>query len=260
MSPTTEPSKGNGNIVNLPGTATIRVPVAGVWARTTSPRPIDAAIVADDADHEQWLRDLDGVALEDGRLGLLDRFETEALEGEPVVVRSHTADGWSQVVCPWQPSSKDAEGYPGFIRTAHLDAGGATRARPSAGGAVTRTDLLAEARRYVGLAYLWGGISADGLDCSGLVHFSCRNLGLTVARDCDDQHEIDCEPVELGTTEPGDLLFFARPAERIHHVAIAAGGDTILHSPSTGHRIVEESMPETRRRTLVAAGRLRCLQ
>lgn len=234
--------------------------MAGVWASTTAPRPIDSAIVADDADHAQWLRDLDDVTLEDGRLGLLDRFETEALAGEPVVVRSQTADGWSQVVCPWQPSSKDAEGYPGFIRTAHLDTSRATTDRPSADGAVSRTDLLTEARRHLGLAYLWGGISAAGLDCSGLVHFSCRNLGVTVARDCDDQHEVDCAPVELTDVEPGDLLFFARPEERIHHVAIAAGGDTILHSPATGHRIVEEPMPEARRQTLVAAGRLHSLQ
>lgn len=125
--------------------------------------------------------------------------------------------------------------------------------------------VLAAARRFVGLSYLWGGMSAFGLDCSGLVHINFRALGRIVPRDAHDQADASVH-VPLADARPGDLLYFARPGKSIHHVGFAAGtpegtppgeGPHLLHAPGTGKQVCEEPMNADRRSTLVDfAGRL----
>ncbi len=243
--------------------AHVAVPVTGLWLTPSAPRPIDAPVTGDAARHTAWLDALDAApSLDEGRLGLMGRYESEILEGEPVVVHEATDDGWSRVTCPWQPSHKDPAGYPGYVRTAHLRPAtdGQGFATHPDGGAVTATvtAFLAEARRHLGLPYLWGGISPRGLDCSGLVHYCARALGLMVPRDGDDQYTA-CEDVPLHDVRSGDLYFFAYPGKTIHHVGIVPSRGHIIHAPSTGQVVTEEPLPEERERTLVAAGRIRDL-
>ncbi len=243
-------------------TAYVDVPVAGVWADPSSPREVDALILTDSPDHAGWLAAMDAMpSLDEGRLGLLDRYETEVLRDEPVLVRESTPDGWSLVVCPWQPSMKDPQGYPGYVRTAHLREGdpGAYPSGPEPAAAATVEALLAQARRHVGLTYLWGGISPAGLDCSGLVYFAARTLGLTVPRDAGDQYDA-CLDIPLGDVRPGDLYFFADEGKPIHHVGIVTAQGHMVHAPSTGHGLTEEPLPAQRRATLTCAGRLPALR
>jgi len=242
--------------------AIVNVEVTGLWTSPDSPRPIDAAILADRPDHARWLADMDAQpTLEEGRLGLYGRFDSELLAGEPVLIVDSDREGWSKVTSPWQAYDDTATGYPGYARTAHLrpvdDAPLDTL--PHTGVAPTVDNFLAEARRHIGLAYLWGGISPAGLDCSGLVHHALRRLGVIFARDGNDQYHA-CEDVPLRAARPGDLYFFAHPGKTIHHVGIVTGPGRILHSPSTGEVVVEEEMPVHRQETLTVIGRIRQLQ
>jgi gamma-D-glutamyl-L-lysine dipeptidyl-peptidase len=124
-------------------------------------------------------------------------------------------------------------------------------------------DLLDAAAQFLGLRYLWGGTSAWGLDCSGLVHLVFRAFGVSLPRDAVDQAE-HARPVSLDEVEPGDLYFFARRSDnRVHHVALVSrpvGEDGVrwmLHAPETGELLEERPMAPRRRDTLVSAGRVR---
>ncbi|WNM37721.1 NlpC/P60 family protein [Micromonospora halotolerans] len=121
-------------------------------------------------------------------------------------------------------------------------------------------EVLALAERLRDLIYIWGGLSTDGIDCSGLVHLAWRRHGLTLPRDADDQAEATT-PLALGEERPGDLYFFARPGRRIHHVGIVSTepqGEVrrMLHACYVKRRVVEERLPPDREATLVGAHRI----
>jgi len=122
-------------------------------------------------------------------------------------------------------------------------------------------DPLADARRFLGLRYLWGGTSSFGLDCSGLVHLVYRAQGVVIPRDAFDQVEA-VDPVALDEVRPGDLYFFARPGERVYHVGFVSrpvgrdGSRWMLHAPEGGELIEDAPLALHRRDSLVAAGRL----
>lgn len=122
-------------------------------------------------------------------------------------------------------------------------------------GAPAPGDLLAAARQFCDLPYLWGGTSGLGLDCSGLVHVVYRRFGLAVPRDAHDQAAAGQVRVSPADAVAGDLLFFARPDQEVHHVGIATGSGWMLHSPETGRGITEEPLAPQRLDTLVGAGR-----
>jgi hypothetical protein len=123
-------------------------------------------------------------------------------------------------------------------------------------------DLLDAAAAFLGLRYLWGGTSAWGLDCSGLVHLVFRAFGVALPRDAFDQ-AAEVVPVPLDEVRPGDLYFFARPGQKIYHVGFASrpvGADGVrwmLHAPETGEFLEDCPMAQHRLDTLVSAGRVR---
>jgi cell wall-associated NlpC family hydrolase len=117
-----------------------------------------------------------------------------------------------------------------------------------------REAVCAAAREHLGLAYLWGGTSSYGLDCSGLVHHSYRRAGVVVPRDAHDQYTA-ATPVCLGEEQPGDLYFFAREDGHVVHVGFVTGERTILHAPETGRFVEEVPLTPERLATLYTAAR-----
>lgn len=98
----------------------------------------------------------------------------------------------------------------------------------------TRAQVLSEARRFLGLPYLWGGTSGFGYDCSGFTYSVYRALGLTLSRDA-DQQAAHGMPVPRTDLQPGDLVFFrGSPAGPISHVGMYVGGGLMIDAPNTG--------------------------
>ncbi|NES29401.1 glycoside hydrolase [Micromonospora terminaliae] len=170
---------------------------------------------------------------------------TGVVLGTRLAPAGRPADGWRPVLAPghaeplWAPEG-DLVPLPAE--------------RPEA------KEVLALAERLRGLIYIWGGLSTDGIDCSGLVHLAWRRHGLTLPRDADDQAEATT-PLALGEERPGDLYFFARPGRRIHHVGIVSSepqGEVrrMLHACYVKRRVVEERLPPDREATLVGVHRI----
>jgi hypothetical protein len=99
---------------------------------------------------------------------------------------------------------------------------------PKSGGAICRS-----AARWMGVPYLWGGVTMGGVDCSGFVQALFRMHGHELPRDADQQSRTG-EQVDPGDEFekllPGDLLFFTEEPGRVTHVTLCTGGPNIIHS------------------------------
>jgi cell wall-associated NlpC family hydrolase len=183
---------------------------------------------------------------------------TEARSGEPVLVVGPERDGRIEVALPWQPSSLDARGYPGWIRAAdvgHEVAEAPSLDTPHTGLPTGPGDSVELARELLGTPYVWGGLSDDGIDCSGLVHLVHRMVRVVVPRDARDQAATLTE-VPIDDARRGDLYFFARPGRPVHHVGLVVEPGVMLHASDRDGGVVEASLGETGRAAdLVAAGR-----
>lgn len=88
-------------------------------------------------------------------------------------------------------------------------------------------DFVAVAERFVGSPYLWGGKSAAGIDCSGLVQVSLTAAGTGCPRDSDMQCAglgRELNTADLKQLTRGDLIFWKG------HVAIVRDAETIVHA------------------------------
>ena len=130
---------------------------------------------------------------------------------------------------------------PGYVRVTTPD--GAGRRLPSSAVAVhapgepavapSRSSLGATARTFLGLPYLWGGLSGFGIDCSGLTWLDYRVHGVRIPRDALPQSRAG---ESVRTRLPGDLVFYASSG-LVHHVSMALGDGKVIHAPRTGQTV-----------------------
>ena len=87
------------------------------------------------------------------------------------------------------------------------------------------------AKMFLGARYLWGGCSAEGIDCSGLTYLAAKMNGLRLPRDSMPQSE-EGVYVDLRNAVIGDQLFFSSNAgsTRVAHTGIYLGKGDFIHS------------------------------
>ncbi|MGH3444477.1 MAG: transglycosylase SLT domain-containing protein, partial [Nocardioidaceae bacterium] len=127
----------------------------------------------------------------------------------------------------------------------------------SAGGrGVGGSAVVAQARKYLGVPYVWGGTNpATGLDCSGLVQVVYDKLGIHLPRVAFQQAQEGRPVASLAEAQPGDLLAFGNP---VHHIAIYIGDNKMIEAPHTGAEVRISTVyekPTAIRRILPAAAR-----
>tara|TARA_R110002012_G_scaffold55353_1_gene141294 strand:- start:13812 stop:15014 length:1203 start_codon:yes stop_codon:yes gene_type:complete len=107
----------------------------------------------------------------------------------------------------------------------------------------SQESLVSTSKTLMGVPYLWGGTSTKGVDCSGFTKTIYFLNGIVLPRDASQQihtgKEIDAVK-DFDKLEPGDLLFFGKPAtdttkERVIHVGMWIGNNEFIHSAGRVH-------------------------
>lgn len=92
--------------------------------------------------------------------------------------------------------------------------------------------MIAEAEKYLGFPYVWGGASpSTSFDCSGFVSWVINHSGWNVGRLTAQGLLNICTPVSSANAKPGDLIFFQGTynATGASHVGIYVGNSMMLH-------------------------------
>ena len=108
------------------------------------------------------------------------------------------------------------------------------RERGSIRGILGRDDLLALARKYIGVPYKFGGASPAGFDCSGYTYFVYGRAGFKIPHGAGPQYSL---LRKVKQPNPGDLVFFRTYTPNVSHVGIYVGDNQFLHSPRTGRTV-----------------------
>lgn len=119
-----------------------------------------------------------------------------------------------------------------------------------------RKVLSEDSARMIGVPYLWGGTSGNGIDCSGFVRLLHRWIGVDIPRDADMQHAA-AQPVEP-PFEIGNLLFFAEgdSKRKITHVGMSLGGWRMIHASRKHNGVYAEDVHQdaSRKQAFISAG------
>ena len=99
--------------------------------------------------------------------------------------------------------------------------------KPSLGSRAARIALQA-----VGVPYQWGGTSMAGFDCSGLVYWAYRRLGVELPRTSYSLYDRG-RRVPRSRLKAGDLLFFVG----LGHVGLYLGQGRMVHAPRAGRTV-----------------------
>lgn len=106
--------------------------------------------------------------------------------------------------------------------------------------------LAATAKKYVGCAYVFGGTSPSGFDCSGFAQYICGLYGVSINRTADKQL-YNGTSVSYSDLRPGDLVFFANTyntSAAASHVGIYIGGGQFVHAANSSSGVKISSLSE----------------
>lgn len=95
--------------------------------------------------------------------------------------------------------------------------------------------VIATARTWIGVDYLFGGNTRAGIDCSGLVQRVFAANGTALPRTADAQMRAT-QRISASQARPGDLVFGVTGG-RAHHVGIYLGGGQMIDAPQSGSTV-----------------------
>jgi cell wall-associated NlpC family hydrolase len=104
-------------------------------------------------------------------------------------------------------------------------------------------ELVAVAMSLRGARYRYGGATPAGFDCSGLVFYAHRQLGLAVPRTSRDQADA-AQFVKPRKLRRGDLVFFKIDSSSVNHVGIYIGKHRFVHAPGAGKPVTVNSLED----------------
>ncbi len=107
--------------------------------------------------------------------------------------------------------------------------------------AIDRTrQFVGAAEAMLGEPYRYGGAAPGGFDCSGLVVYAAKSVGLNLPRTTQEQIQTG-SPVTREDVRAGDLVFMHLAAKELH-VGVAVDHSAFVHAPSSGGRVRIDSL------------------
>jgi uncharacterized protein YgiM (DUF1202 family) len=103
-----------------------------------------------------------------------------------------------------------------------------------------RQNIVADAKKLLGIPYVWGGTTTKGFDCSGFVQYVLRQNGISMPRTTTEQYQIGTY-VTKSDLLPGDLVFLQNTYRAgISHVGIYIGDGKMIHASSSKGVVISD--------------------
>ena len=98
--------------------------------------------------------------------------------------------------------------------------------------------IIAEAKKFVGTPYVWGGSSPNGFDCSGFTQYVYRKFGIELPR-VSYQQANGGTRISLDDLQPGDLVAWDNSSRNngADHIGIYLGDGKVIHAPKPGDSV-----------------------
>jgi peptidoglycan DL-endopeptidase CwlO len=169
-----------------------------------------------------------------------------AVQSRIAEIQARFVPGSSTSSAAWA-SAAAATGLSGTAATAS--------ATGTTGATASESAVVAEAQKYLGVPYKWGGTDpSTGLDCSGFTQLVYGNVGIDLPRTSSQQATSGTAVASLDDARPGDLVFFDYSSSRpgVDHVGIYLGDGTMIAAPQEGETVKVQSVgkPTVIRRVL----------
>jgi len=111
------------------------------------------------------------------------------------------------------------------------------------------SNVVAYAKKFVGVKYVYGGTSPNGFDCSGFIGYVYKNFGVNLNRSAESMYSNGTR-VSKSALRAGDILFFDASSRKasgaIDHAGIYLGGDKFIHASSSNGEVRIQSLSEYR--------------
>lgn len=128
--------------------------------------------------------------------------------------------------------------------------GGSSGGNSNETSTATGQAIVAYAKTFLGIEYVWGGKDPSGFDCSGFTSYVYRHFGIYVPSYSGSQAYVG-KAVSYGEMQPGDLIVYepkyvSSMGQWVGHVAIYIGGGQFIHAPQSNDVVKISSNPKYR--------------
>ncbi len=168
------------------------------------------------------------------RLGSLNKGDVVAVTG--------IDNGWYKI---------SFNGKTGYVRSDYMTitkealSSRGTEAAAASAASSKGSEIVAYAKQYLGVKYVYAGASSKGFDCSGYTMYVMKHFGYNLPHTATGQMGFGTS-VAKSALQPGDLVFFCDPSrsggKAASHVGIYIGSNQFIHASSGGGKVQIDSL------------------
>jgi cell wall-associated NlpC family hydrolase len=119
------------------------------------------------------------------------------------------------------------------VRTQPSRSSSALTPPPSSTQTSKANAIIATAKQYIGVKYVYGGTTPSGFDCSGFVQYVFAKNSMSLPRVSRDQYQVGTS-VSFSNLNPGDLVFFSLAKNGVvDHMGIYVGNGQFINASSS---------------------------